>query len=81
MPAISQFYLQNNFLLNDYILIDLFINVKIRNARLFARMNQINSFFGTNAPNIISSSGYYISPGYVAPSNFLTFGVTWMLFD
>lgn len=81
MPMISQFHLQNDFILNDYLLVDAFVNVKIRNARLFVKYNQLNQIFGNGAPAWLSGNGYYVSPGYVSVRSFVTFGLQWMLFD
>lgn len=77
MPAIAAFYLQNDFNLQNVHLLDAFVNVKLKNARVFARYNQINTFFG----NLIEPNGYYVTPFYPSVRPFLSFGFTWYLFE
>ena len=79
MPAISQFYQQEkDFILNDYLVVDVFASAKIRNARVFGKFNQLNTI--GSALNQ-KGNGYYITPGYPSTRPFLTFGVEWMLFE
>ncbi len=71
MPVSKQFYLQDSFFVQGYAVIDLFLNVKVKNLRLFLKISQANQ-----APD----SGYITTPGYPgAPRSFI-FGVDWMFF-
>ncbi|MDX2195699.1 MAG: putative porin [Cytophagales bacterium] len=74
MPTISNYYLQNEFNLNNNILIDIFISAKIRNARVFTKINNFNNMIGL-------STGYYITPNYPAINSSAVLGVQWLLFD
>ncbi len=77
-PELSTFYLQNDFNLKDMFLVDAFINFKIKNTRVFGRMNQINAFF---PGDFFQNNGYYISPYYPSARPFLNIGFSWMLYD
>ncbi|TAG54486.1 MAG: hypothetical protein EAZ27_08910 [Cytophagales bacterium] len=77
-PELSLFHLQNEFNLKDMFLIDAFISVKIKNTRVFARMNQINAFM---PGSFFQNNGYFVSPLYPSVRPFLNIGFSWMLFD
>ncbi|MDX2189836.1 MAG: putative porin [Bacteroidota bacterium] len=81
MPATGQFYVQNNFTLKDYVLVDFYINARVKNALVFTRVNQLNSIIGQQANSPIGSNGYYVSPGYPSSRLFLSIGFQWLLFD
>jgi len=79
MPSVGQFLVQNlqnpgSFSLNNNILVDFFITAKLRNARIFLKINQLNQFVGL-------SKGYYISPYYPAINGGFQFGLHWLLFN
>jgi hypothetical protein len=73
MPVTSQFYLQDNFLLPAYPVIDVFANIRIKSVRLFIKFSQINQGF--------TAKGYLVAPYYFGLPRTLGFGVTWMFFD
>ncbi len=71
MPVSKQFYLQDNFFVEGYAIIDLFLNVKVKNLRLFLRFSHVNQ---------LPDSGYVTTPTYPgAPRNFV-FGANWLFF-
>ncbi len=74
MPSIGQYYVQNDFELKENVLVDLFITAKLRNARLFLKINQFNQAVGL-------TKGYYITPYYPGSLPSFVLGVHWMLFD
>ncbi|MFN0048036.1 MAG: putative porin, partial [Cytophagales bacterium] len=81
MPSVGQFFVQNsandnttNFKLKENVLIDFFVTAKLRNARIFLKINQLNQLLGF-------SRGYYISPFYPATNGSFQLGVHWLLFD
>lgn len=69
MPAISQFYLQNEKKVGNYPFIDFFINLKIKSVRLFFKIEHINSG--------LTGSNYFLAPHYPAPDRAFKFGVNW----
>ncbi len=73
-PVTGQYYQQNRFAIGNYPLLDLFLNLRIRTARIFVRgENMLNLFHTTRA--------YYLVPGYPMPTQCLKFGVIWDFFD
>lgn len=74
MPSISRFYIQNDFMLNNNILLDFFVTAKMRNARIFLKINQLNQMLGF-------TNGYYITPYYPGTLGSFVMGVHWLLFD
>lgn len=73
MPATRQFYHQNNIEVGNYPVFDFFVNGKVKNARLFIKMEHINQG--------IIAHGYYGVPGYPMPDRTIKFGVNWMFLD
>nr|WKN38529.1 putative porin [Tunicatimonas sp. TK19036] len=85
--ATQQFFLQpngednlgllGNFSLpygrQSYPVADLFVNLKVRTARLFIRMPQVNQGF--------LSDGYFTAPFYTGQSRVLDLGIKWQFFD
>ena len=73
MPALRSFYIQNNKALGNYPYFDVFVNAKIKRARLFFKYEQLNSGF--------MPQNYLISPHYPNPDAGIKFGVIWQLFN
>ena len=73
MPATGQFYLQNEKKVGDYPYVDVFINLKINKARIFFKMEHINSGLLGNV--------YYMVPHYPMPDRAFKFGISWMFYD
>lgn len=73
MPALGQYYLQNEKELGNYPFIDFFFNMKIKHARVFFKSEHVNSgFMGAN---------YFLSPHMPGPDRSIKIGVKWMFFD
>jgi hypothetical protein len=73
MPATAQFYLQDKKKYGNYPFIDFFICAKIRTARIFFKIDHLNSgLMGYN---------YMIVPNYPINDRAFKFGVSWMFFD
>ncbi|MCK4663887.1 MAG: putative porin [Bacteroidales bacterium] len=73
MPATGQFYVQNEKLIGDYPFVDVFINLKIKRARLFFKMEHINEG--------ILEKEYFTSLHYPVNERAFKFGVSWGFYD
>lgn len=74
MPATQQFYLQNDFNVYAYPVLDAFINLRINRTRVLFRYNHLNSGF-------MSEPGYYVTPEYTGLKGMLDLGISWYFFD
>ena len=74
MPATQQFYLQNNFNVYAYPVVDAFLNFRINRTRVLFRYNHLNS---GQMPN----DGYFITPDYTGLKGMLDLGISWYFFD
>jgi hypothetical protein len=72
-PAIRSFYLQDKTEIGNYLYMDVFINLKIQRARLFATYTHFNAGF--------MDRNYYMTPGYPMPDGAFKFGVSWRFHD
>ena len=72
-PVTQQFYLQDDFELPSYLLVDVFFNFKIGNALLFVKM--INLMEG------ILADGYLATPFYRGTNRNFDLGLKWFFFD
>jgi hypothetical protein len=72
-PLTGQFYVQNEQQFKYYPVLDAFINLKIKWARIFLKVENISSKFGPK--------GYYTS--YLYPAQDIAFkgGVRWRFFE
>lgn len=73
MPATGIFYLQNTTKTGGYPRFDVFVNLKVKNARLFIKLE--------NAGDNIYDRSYYLTPHYPMPGRVLKFGLNWRFFD
>lgn len=73
MPATGIFYLQNEKKIGNYPMAGLFINLKIKAASLFIRIDHLNAGIGKRS--------YYGAYGYPLQGRTLKFGVNWPLTD
>jgi hypothetical protein len=73
MPAVRQFYIQNEIMVGNYPKINLFINFKIKTARIFLKVENLNSG--------IEEDFYYTVPHYPMPGRVFKLGINWMFFD
>ncbi|NTW33190.1 MAG: putative porin [Bacteroidetes bacterium] len=73
MPATREFYLQNNYKSDNYPYIDFFVNAKIKRARLYLKIDHLNSgFMGYN---------YFLIPHYPMSDRGLKFGISWIFYN
>jgi hypothetical protein len=68
----QQFYLQNDFLVPQKVLADIYINFKIDNVRVFTKFTYINQPKG---------SGYFATPYYTGQKKVFELGISWMFYD
>lgn len=73
MPATRSFFIQNHRKTGNYPYIDVFINLRMKRARLFFLLQHLNQGF--------TSYDYYMIPGYPMPDRAFKFGINWMFFD
>lgn len=73
-PAMQQFYLQNDFNVYAYPVVDFFLNARINRTRILLRFNHINV-------NSMNEPGYFVTPYYTGLNRMLDVGISWPLFD
>ncbi|RZS96342.1 putative porin [Cecembia calidifontis] len=73
-PAMQQFFLQNEFNVFAYPVIDFFLNARINRTRVLLRMNHLNM-------NMLSQPGYFVTPYFTGLRRSLDIGISWPLFD
>jgi hypothetical protein len=67
------YYLQHNQEVGNYLYMDVFVNIKIQRARLFAEYSHFNaSLMGRH---------YYMVPSYPMQDAGFRFGVSWRFHD
>ena len=73
MPATREFYQQNVYKSANYPYLDAFLNIRIKRARLFLKLEHANWYFmGYN---------YIMIPNYPMADMALKFGVAWKFYD
>ena len=72
MPAIGEFYVQQNTKLGYYPSVDVFLNTHLKRAQIFLKYEHINNG---------SLQKSYAVPGYPPMNKSLKLGVSWNLFD
>ncbi|MCU0451208.1 MAG: putative porin [Bernardetiaceae bacterium] len=72
-PQIQQFHLQNQFMVDNFLVADVFANFKIARAWCFIKVN--------NALQDLLGRGYFGTPRYFAQPRSLELGVRWLFFD
>ena len=76
MPALAQFYLQNNSTptnLGNYPVFDLFVDMKVKRMKIFLMLSHFNEG--------MSGDDIYYTPGYPIPPRAFKFGINWNFFD
>ncbi|WP_246581288.1 putative porin [Echinicola shivajiensis] len=74
MPATQQYYLQDDFLIEAYPVVDAFVNLRINRTRVLLRYNHINS-------NLLNEPGYFVTPDFTGLKGALDLGISWYFFD
>lgn len=73
MPATREFYLQNDYKTDNYPFIDFFVNIKIKRASIYLKMDHANSgFMGYN---------YFLIPHNPMSDRSIKFGVSWKFYN
>ena len=72
-PLISSFHVQNDKKIGGFPMIDIFVNAKIKQTRLFLKAEHFNSTF--------SGNNYYSSPSYPYRDFVIRFGLVWNFFN
>jgi hypothetical protein len=72
-PLLGEFYIQNNEEFGGYPLLDLFINAKVRQTRIYLKAEHLNSIF--------SEPNYYSAPNYPYRDFVIRFGLVWNFFS
>jgi len=72
-PVIQQFYVQKNFIAPSFPVIDIFLNAKIKRARIFVKYNNLLKMFNdyANVP----------TPFYPGIKSIIDFGFDWSFYD
>jgi hypothetical protein len=71
-PIIGEFYSQNDTQYGGFPLIDIFVNAKVRQTRLYLKAEHLNSGFTGNT--------FYSAPGYPYRDYIIRFGLVWNFF-
>jgi hypothetical protein len=69
-----QFFIQDNFNIESYLISDVYLNIKLDHAFLFAKMNNLLGLFDEGV-------GYFTAPNYVGKRALFDFGFYWMFYD
>lgn len=72
-PATQQFFVQKNFMVYAYPVVELFFNFRIKTFRGFLKVVHLNQG--------IPSEGYFVTPLYPGQMRSIDFGISWSLFD
>lgn len=72
MPVTQQFYLNENFSVKNYMLLDVFLNVDLKNVRIFLRVSNVAQ---------PAKLGYYITPYYSGLPRMFEFGLNWKFYN
>ncbi|MFC7356589.1 putative porin [Jejudonia soesokkakensis] len=72
-PVLAEFFVQNETELGGFPLVDIFLNAKIKQTRIFIKYEHINSLFG-------NSNQYFSAPGYAYRDPVIRFGLVWNFF-
>lgn len=73
MPAIRSFHIQNEQEIGEFLIADVYANIKLGSARLFVRYDHFNAS--------LMEYNYYASPDYPMQDAAFKFGVNWILFN
>lgn len=72
-PVLAEFYVQNNEKLGGFPMIDLFVNAKISQTRIYFKWEHFNALFG-------SQNNYFSAPGHPFRDAKIRFGLVWNFF-
>ncbi|MDH3698660.1 MAG: putative porin [Flavobacteriaceae bacterium] len=72
-PLLSEFYVQQNEEIGGFPMLDLFINAKVKQTRIYLKAEHFNSSFSKNT--------FYAAPGYPYRDFVIRFGLVWNFFS
>ena len=72
--ATQQFFVQNAFEIPSYFLVDFYFALKVRRARVYVKVPQINEGLG-------QYDGYFVAPIYTGQQRTFDMGISWPFFD
>ncbi|WP_018344918.1 putative porin [Cytophaga aurantiaca] len=81
-PLLQQYYVTTQHgsgasdfnYVNEYVVVDFFVNMQIRTARLFIKMSNLAAGLG-------QPKGYFTTPYYTGIPRTVDFGISWRFFD
>lgn len=73
MTPLQQFYLQDRFTTDNYVVADFFFNFKVTKALLFMKVN--------NLLQGLTKAGYFNTPAYMGQPRSFELGINWLFFD
>jgi len=73
MPATGQFHVQNERQVGDYPFVDVFLNMQLKRARIFVKLDHVTQG--------LTSNQYFHTAFYPANPRGLRFGVSWNFYD
>lgn len=73
-PLLGEFYVQENEELGGFPLIDVFVNMKVRQTRIYFKAEHLNTTWSTNY-------NYYAAPNYPYRDFVIRFGLVWNFFS
>lgn len=71
-PEIQQFYIQDEFPIDEFYTIDFFVNMQVNNLSAFVKITNINQQ---------QDSGYFVTPYYPGIRQTIDFGARWLFYD
>ncbi len=74
-PVLADYILQRNEKIGDFMLLDYFVNFKVKRFRFYLKAEHLNAIWGRTAPK------YYTAPGYPMRDFSLRFGINWIFFN
>lgn len=69
----QQFFIQDQFEVPSFPIVDAYVNLKLGHAYIFFKMN--------NLKQVINKEGYFVAQNYVGERGNFDFGFYWMFFD
>ena len=72
-PILQSYYVQNSFMLDDYLRYNLFFIMQIQNLRVSLKMTHFNQFD--------KFDGYFVTPYYPGQKKVLDLGIRWYFFN
>jgi len=73
MPVTQQFFVQNNFQVQGYPVLDVFLNADIKTVNVFLKMSHVNAE--------LTEPVYFVTPLYPGLRRSFVFGLKWRFFD